>query len=263
MVTHMMKHIIFLFVLLLTHPLAAFHVGVGFSWNTIDETFDSTLSTNENKSGRDRYEASMNRFAPVVQLGHQFPLCNDWEIGFLAQWKYLNYKTPNVSSSRGQILPNASFSSINIFGPNVIRDFTSKTRLTNEVIVLGYLGKQVMQGCAYLGLGPVLLTASNSLYVSSVHIPNGVGDHLISTSVTSHKVVLGGAAQAGYQYCLDKNFFINISYTYLQTGKYHFNNSVNAAILNGTSHPSGTTLCLKRAIKFSVQEFMLSMNLGF
>lgn len=258
-----MKSIILLFVLLLTHPLAGFYAGAGFSWNTIDETFESTLETNEDRSGHDRYEASRNRLAPVVQIGHQFSLCDDWEIGILAQWKYLNYKTPNINSSRGQILPNATFSSINIFGPDVKRDFTSITRLNNELMLLAYFGKQVMNGYGYLGLGPIAFTASNSIYVSSVHVPNGVGDHLISTSVTSHKTIWGGAVQAGYQYCVNENSFINISYTYSQTGKCHFNNAVNAAILNGADHPGTTTLFLKRTIKFTAQQFMFSMNLLF
>lgn len=259
-----MKKIIFLFALLLTHSIAAeFHGGVGFAWNTIDETFDSRLSTNEDKSGKDRYETSRNRLAPVVQLGYRFPFCNDWVIGLLAEWKYLNYKTPNENSSRGQILPNATFSSINIFGPDVKRDFTSKTKLNNEVMLLGYLGKEIMQGYAYLGLGPVFFDASNSVYVSSVHVPNGVGDHLISTSVRRHKAVWGGAVQAGYQYCLNQNSFINISYSYLQSGKNHFNNTANAAILNGSNIPGPTTLFLKRSIEFSVQEVILAINLMF
>jgi len=258
-----MKKTLLLFALLFALPLAGFHVGVGFSWNTIDETFDSELLTNENNSGRDRYETNTNRFAPVVQLGEQFPLCNGWEWGLLAQWKYLNYKTPNVNSSRGQILPNATFSSINIFGPGVMRDFTSKTRLNNEVMLLGYLGKQIIDGYAYLGLGPVFFTASNSLFVSSVHTTNGVGDHLISNSVTSHKTMWGGAAQAGYQYFLSPHSFINISYTYVQSGRYRFNNSVNAALFNGATTPGATTLFLKHAITFSTQALVLSANLAF
>jgi hypothetical protein len=119
--------LVFLFALLSTTLLLAeFDVGVGFGWNTIDETFNSKLHTNENKSGRDRYSTSMNRLAALVQLGYRFTFCSDWTIGMLAQWKYLNYKTANDNSSRGQILPNATFSSINIFGPEVRRDFTSK-----------------------------------------------------------------------------------------------------------------------------------------
>lgn len=258
-----MKKLICLFILLLTQPLAGFYGGVGFSYNTIDETFDSDLHTNENRSGRDRYEASTNRLAPVVQLGHQFCLCNDWTVGLLAQWKYLNYRTHNVGSSRGQILPNATFSSINIFGADVRRDFTSITRLSNEVKLLGYFGKEILQGYAYLGLGPVFLTASNRISVSSVHIPNGVGDHLISTSVRNRKMVWGGAVQAGYQYWFNACSFLNMSYTYLQTGSYRFNNSVNAAILNGSDTPGPTTLFLRRKLKFTAQEFMLSMNLAF
>lgn len=258
-----MKKLFLLFALLLTHPLFGIYVGVGLSWNTVDETFNSTLRTNEDRSGRDRYEASLSRFAPVVQLGHQFDLCNDWIAGIQVQWKYLNYKTPNENSSRGQILPNATFSSINIFGQDVHRDFTSKTHLNNEVLLLGYLGKQIVCGYGYFGLGPVLFTASNSIYVSSVHTPNGVGDHLISTSAKSHKTIWGGAVQAGYQYYLDPCFFVEASYTYLQTPRSHFKNSVNTAILNGFDNPGPTNLSLRRAIKFSVQEFIFSANLAF
>jgi hypothetical protein len=259
-----MKKILFFFSFLFTLPIAAeFHGGVGFAWNTIDETFHSNLHTNEDRSGRDSYETSLNRLAPLVQIGYRYSRCNEWAIGALAQWKFIDYKTHNVSSSRGQILPNASFSSINIFGPEVIRDFTSKTRLKNEVILLGYLGKHIACGYAYLGAGPVFFNASNSIYVSSVHVPNGVGDHLISTSVSKSKAVCGGAVQAGYQYYLCTNSFINISYTYVQTGKTHFKNSANAALLNGADNPGNTTLFLKRSIEFAAQEFMISMNLEF
>lgn len=259
----LMKRIIFLFALFLIQPLFGFHVGIGYSWNTIDETFHSKLVTNENKSGKDRYETQMNRLAPTIELGHQFCLCNDWIVGFSAKWKYLNYKTPNVNSSKGQIIPNATFSSINIFGPNVLRDFTSKTRLYNEVILLGFLGKEMLNGYAYLGLGPVFFNASNHVYVSSVHTPNGVGDHLVSTSVKNNKIIWGGAIQTGYQYFVSPRYFIDISYTYLQTRKRHFNKSVNAAILNGSNTPGATTLFLKRSIAFAAQEFSMSANILF
>lgn len=256
-----MKKFIFLFALLSMLPVMGFDFGVGFSWNTVNENFHSKLITNEDKSGQDHYETSANRFAPKAQIGHRFFLRNDWITGFLASWQYLNYQTQNENSSVGQILPNASFSSINIFGPQVIRDFTSKTRLKNEVILLWYFGKQIADGYAYLGLGPMFFNASNSLYVSSVHTPNGVGDHLISTSVTKDEIVWGGAAQVGYQYCLTPHSFLNFSYAYLQTGNNHFNNSVNAAILNGANNPGATTLFLRRKINFSNQEFTLSLNL--
>lgn len=258
-----MKKIICLLALSFTLPLAGFHAGIGMAWNSIDETFDSNLSINPTTGGRDRYESSMNRLAPVVQLGHRIPLCDNWLAGVLAQWKYLNYKTPNMGSNHGQILTNATFSSINIFGPDVDRDFTSKTRLSNEGMLLGYLGREMMRGYAYFGLGAVVYTASNSIYVSSVHVPNGVGNHLISTSVTNHKAVWGGAGQVGYQYCLNSNSFINLGYTYIQTASGSFSNSANAAILNGADAPGPTTLSLSRAIKFAVQELALSVNLGF
>jgi hypothetical protein len=89
-----MKKLLYLFALLLTHPLFGFHAGIGFGWNTIDETFKSTLATNQDRSGKDRYDAKVNRLAPMIMLGHQFCLGNDWVAGFSAAWKYLNYTTP-------------------------------------------------------------------------------------------------------------------------------------------------------------------------
>lgn len=258
-----MRQCFLLIALFVNHSLFGFDAAIGFAWNSIDESFKSKLSTNENKSGKDRYETSVNRLAPVISVGHHFCFCNDWVARISAEWKYLNYRTPNLNSSRGQILPNATFSSINIFGPKVIRDFTSKTHLYNEVLLLGSVGREICNGFLYLGLGPVLFNASNSIFVSSVHTPNGVGDHLISSSVKDRKIIWGGAVQAGYQYFFNPNYFINIGYTYIQTGTYHFKNSVNASTLNGFNNPGPTTLSLKRAIKFTVQEFALSMNLMF
>jgi len=75
---------------------------------------------------------------------------------------------------------------------------------------------------------------------------------IISTSVNSHKTVSGSAT---------KLVIGTFSYTYVQSKKHHFYNSANAAILNFANNPGATSLFLKRAIKFSTQELMLSMNL--
>lgn len=206
----------------------------------------------------------MNRLAPFVKVGHQFFFCCDnGFVGLSAEWKYLGYNTPNENSSRGQILPNAEFSSFNFFGPEVTRDFTSKTRLNNEVMLLASFGGCITQGYVFLAFGTVFFDASNRIFVSSVHIPNGSGSHLVSTSVRDHKIIWGGAARAGYQYFFCHNYFFDISYTFLQTGKNHFKNAVNAAILNGSDTPGPVTLFLNRDIKFTVQEIILSMNFAF
>lgn len=258
-----MKRFIFFCALSATVPLLGFYAGVGVGFNSIDESFKSTLSTNENRSGKDQYSTHQNRLVPMVTVGHQWCFCDDWSIGITAEWKYLNYRTPNDNSSRGQILPNASFSSINIFGPEVVRDFTSISRLNNEVLLLASIERELCGGFIYLGLGPMMFDASNSINVSSVHTPNGTGDHLVSTSVKEDKIIWGGAARVGYQYFLTENAFINAGYTYLQTGRTHFKNSANTARLNGFDTPGETTLLLKRSIRFTAQEFFLSMNLLF
>lgn len=258
-----MKKFVSLYALLAHLSLFGFDIGVGFGLSSIDESFSSNLSTNEDRSGKDRYETHVNRLVPRVTIGHQFCIFDDFVTGISLEWKYLNYATTNENSSRGQILPNASFSSINIFGPEVIRDFTSQTRVYNEVLLLGSFGKEICNGFLYVGLGPALFNASNSIYVSSVHVPNGTGDHLVSTSVKDRKIMWGGAIQAGYSYFLSENVFVNMGYTYIQTGTSHFKNSVNTALLNGFDNPGPTTLSLKRALKFTVQEMVFSMNLGF
>lgn len=258
-----MKRFFMLFALFTISPLVGFYSGVGVGWNSIDEAFKSDLFTSEDKSGQDRYDTHMNRLVPMITVGHKFFSCDGWVVDISAEWKYLNYRTTNVNSSRGQILPNASFSSKNIFGDDVVRDFTSKTCLNNEVVLLGGLGRELCTGSLYLGIGPFFLNGSNSIFVTAVHTPNGVGDHLISTSVKKRKIVWGGAIQARYQFFFDQNYFIDIAYSYLQTGKHDFKNSVNAAVLNGSDTPGTVTLFLKRQIKFSIQELMISMNLKF
>jgi hypothetical protein len=258
-----MKKLFLFCAIFASHSLFGFYAGVGFGINTIDENFKSNLSSSEDRSGKDHYNTHKNRWVPMVTLGHQFNFCGDWLVDLSAEWKYINYKTCNVGSSRGQILPNATFSSINFFGPEVLRDFTSITRLNNEVLLLASIGKEVCSGIVYFGIGPVVFNGSNTIYVSSIHTPNGTGDHLTSGSVKANKTLWGGAARIAYRYFLNENYFINIGYTYMQTGSAQFKNTANAAELNGFDTPGPTTLFLKRSIKFTVQELIVSMNLAF
>lgn len=237
-----------------------FYAGIGGSWNTIDENYHSTFFTLTGKAAKDNYNVSSNRLAPLVQLGYWSPFTDKWLWGVSAQWKYLGYQTANVNNSRGQSIQNASFSSINFFGSEVIRDFTSQTNIHNEGLLLFYFGMQLQQSYVYLGLGPALFTASNNIYVSSVHTPNGVGNTLISTSVSANNTLWGGAVQVGYNLYLNPCWFLNFSYSYLQSATSSFNNSINAAILNGANNPGPTTLNLNRAVRLSTQEVILSIN---
>lgn len=239
------------------------YLGIGGSWNTVDETFDSSLFTSATQSGEDHYNANSSRLAPLIQAGYVAPLNACWLWGASLQWKYLGYKTSNENTSRGQYLPNSTFSSFNIFGQNVTRDFSSQTRLNNEFLLLVNLGMQTSNGYAYIGAGPALLTAANSIYLSSIHTPAGTGDHLTSGSVSDNQNVWGGAVQAGYNYYLDSTIFLNINYTYLNAGKKHFNNIINAAIYNGFNAPGTAELNLNRSISFHVQELMFSINKVF
>ncbi len=237
-----------------------FYAGIGGGWNTIDETYNSTLFSSTDKSAHDNYNVNSNRLAPLIQFGYWKPFTEKWLWGITAQWEYLGYQTANVNSSRGQYIQNASFSSINFFGPGVTRDFTSQTKINNEILLLFYLGMQLQQSYVYAGLGPALFTASNSIYVSSVHTPDGVGDNLVSTSVSANNTVWGGVAQVGYNLYLNSTLFLNFSYSYSQSATGNFNNSANAAILNGASNAGPTTLNLNRPIRWSTQEVMLSIN---
>jgi len=239
-----------------------FYTGIGASANTTRENFSSNIFSSTNRSAHDSYVTSANQLAPMLQLGY-FNTQQNWLWGVAAQWKYLNYQTPNENSSNGQHIANSSFSSINFFGPNIERDFASETKINNEFLFLAYFGLPLAQGYGYFGLGPALLTASNHIYLNSIHTPNGTGDHLISTSVNRDKVMWGSAAQIGYNYFFNPCWFMNINYTYLQTATTNFNNTVNAAIYNGASAPGPTTLTLKRDIRINPQEVMISINRVF
>jgi outer membrane protein W len=240
-----------------------FYAGLGASANSINENYSSTIFSSNSRSARDSYNVNSNQLAPMLQIGYRQPLPKNWLWGIVAQWKYLNYRTPNVDSSNGQHIANASFSSINYFGANIERDFASQTKLNNEFLLLFYIGYQMMQGYGYFGLGPAFITATNHVYLNSVHTPNATGDHLITTSVESNKTMCGGAAQLGYNYFITPSWFVNLNYTYLQTTNTGFNNTTNAAIYNGASTTGPTSLTLKRNITFSTQEVMLSVNKAF
>lgn len=236
----------------------AFYVGVGGGWNTIDERFQSTLSTTHTQAGLDSYRVSNNRLFPSIGVGYWHPFKTQWLWGISAQWAYLSYNTPNANNPNGQYLPNASFSSINIFGPDVLRDFSSRTKMNNQITLLFYAGNQLNNGYVYLGAGPALFTASNSIFVSSVH--QGGGDILFSNSVSANKTLWGGAIQAGYDYFLSRFYFLNFSYTYSRSADVTFNNAVNAAQFNGAVNPGGTTLTLNRTVHVTNQQVMASIN---
>jgi outer membrane protein W len=240
-----------------------FYVGIGGSGNTINENFDSTIFDSTNKGAYDSYNINTNQLAPMLQAGYWSPQQKNWLWGIVAQWKYLNYTTANVDSSSGQHLPNSTFSSANFFGNNVDRDFTSQTRINNEFLLLFYAGMPLMQGYAYLGIGPSLLTATNHIYLNSVHVPNGTGDTLISTSVNNNQTMWGGAVQMGYNYFFNPFWFLNINYTYLQTANVSFTNAINSAMFNGANTPGPTSLTLNRNISVRTQEVMISINRVF
>lgn len=234
-----------------------FYLGLGGGWTTTDESFSSNLFDNMGHSAQDRYNVSQNRIAPMVQLGYWAPICNGWLWGLSSQWQYINYRTPTDDNSRGQHIPNATFSSRNFFGDSNDRDFTSQTRANNEVNFLVYFGKQISNGYAYLGVGPTLFTAYNRIFVSSIHTPTP--DNLTSTAVCNCKTLWGGAAQIGYNYFLNSSWFLNVSYTYAQSETFNLNNSANSAVINGGS-PGPATLNFNRSISLSSQAIQFTIN---
>ena len=245
--------------------LPGIYVGLAGSWTTLDESFHSVFYTSTTDSAWDHYDTSRNRLAPMAQIGYWRPISSSGLWGISAQWKYLGYKTPNVDSNLGQHLTDATFSSINIFGPNVMRDFSSQTRVNHEVMLLAYWGMLFNRSYAYLGLGPAIFTTFNSIFVTAVHVsaPGSRSDNLIPTSVTQSKTIWAGAAQIGYNYYLQPTSFLSFSYTYLQSGTNHFSNLVNTALLNGGGIPGPNTVNISRTMSLTVQEIMFSVNKVF
>lgn len=237
------------------------YVGVGGSWSFTEEEYRSTFRTSTGNGAIDHYNAEQNRVIPIAQLGYWAPAHSEWLWGIAAQWLYSGYKTVNENSNLGQHIPNATFSSINIFGPDVIRDFSSQTGVNNAARLLFYAGQQFKQGYAYLGIGPAVMSASNSVYVSSIHsAPDTNSDTLFTNSVKSNNTMWGGAAQVGYNYFINPGYFINFSYTYTQTGTYQFNNTTNTALFNGAASPGPNMLNIDRRISIAQQDIAITIN---
>ncbi|WP_298623349.1 hypothetical protein [uncultured Legionella sp.] len=237
------------------------YMGVGGGWSLTEEDYHSTFRTNTGNGAIDHYNAAQNRIIPMAQLGYWAPVHSDWLWGLAGQWLYAGYKTTNENSNLGQHIPNASFSSINIFGPDVIRDFSAQTKVTNEARVLLYAGQQLKQGYVYLGIGPAVLAVSNTMYVSSIHsAPNTNSDTLYSNSAKTNKTLWGGAAQVGYNYYINPSYFINFSYTYTQTAKHQFDNSTNTALFNGAMSAGPNLLSMNRRVSIAQQDVAITIN---
>ncbi len=237
---------------------SGFYTGFGGSFNTIDERFNSTIFTSTFKGAFDDYQVSRNRLSPSLQLGYWRPISSNWLWGISAQWEYLNYKTINVNTTHGQNLPNATFSSINIFGPDIMRDFSAQTKANSVANILFYGGERFLKSYFYVGLGPSLFFTSNNVAVSSVHV--GGGDTLVSSLVDAKKTLVGAAAQVGYNYYLNPLYFIGFNYTYSHSQKYQFKNTANAALLNGAINPGPIGVNINRFISISDQHLMVSIN---
>lgn len=280
------------------------YAGLGGSWNTVDEDFNSTLSSVEflNVGGAspfaittstafDNYNVSLNRLAPMAQLGYWAPIDNEWLWGVVAQWKYLGYETPTdrtsngsgESSGNGQALGNAN--SIlpvgfgGILGAGAQLDqFSSQTHVSNEVLLLVYFGAQYEKGYFYLGLGPALFTAHNTIYASGQTVfttidgstANTVANSL-SVSTSTSKVLWGGAAQLGYNYYFKPTWFLGFNYTYALSGTYNFNSGAmpfssfgpSAGVIPIGFSEANSNISFSRSVSVTLQEVMFSINKVF
>ncbi len=113
-----------------------------------------------------------------------------------------------------------------------------QTKVTDLLLLPAFIGHTYSKGFIYLGAGPALFRAQQTVYNSSdTDLGYYIGNIM---SFTNTKWMWGGAVQAGLAYYLNPSWFLKLNYTYALTANYSFDNNVaysqsnNGGLNNGS-----------------------------
>lgn len=263
-----------------------FYFGLGGGYNHTKLYTNSTVTLTPATLGNLQYQAtegyveSDNKMAPELQLGYWAPIDSEWLWGVQFTYKYLDMQTNQNNRTAGTILDAASTAPVlpATAGAQSMVFVSSRNRVSNEFLFLGYFGTQFAKGYAYLGAGAALFTVSNTIF--STLNTGGVGAGLAPAAnqavhmsrFRAQNTVWGAAFQLGYNYYFKPTWFTSFNYTYAFTGSNSFSN--NSSICQvygacgatggpGAGSPSNNTVTLRRNVAVVVQELMFSVNKVF
>ena len=208
--------------------------------------------------------ADASGLAPSIQAGYfQHFSGSSWLWGFKFSYAYLD-----MDSEKNLMIPQAGgFTQGGVYTPFVGNYVTQGYRQTlkQQLSLVPFIGKSFERSFVYLGAGPtVAQTKTNIDSLVGFADINGLTSSITGigrgSSYSTSQYLWGGVATVGATYFIDRNWFVDINYSYAMTetktstwgGPWSFDPVIGGARTgtnNGTSSGNVTT-----------QDFTLSIN---
>jgi len=213
-------------------PNAGLYVGVGIGANSTQfngQTLSGTGLTTDTIAGRTASGIGSGEtgvvfgpaksISPSVQIGY-FQKFQDssylWGTKF--SYSYIGGSpatTYNVQLPQYGTFPNGK----PLTGGNAVTSSYQKS-ITNQLSLIPYFGKSLEKGMIYFGVGPTysqVRSTTNGLVGYAQIDGRTVDVSGAPQSFISSQWVYGGAAMLGGSYFIDKDWFLDLSYTYAMT----------------------------------------------
>ncbi|RUR04480.1 outer membrane protein [Legionella sp. km772] len=211
------------------------------------------------------FHQTQTTFAPEAQIGYLRHFNDLYSGGLKFSYRYLGItssQSPVDNFQSGQFVTTSGESSFT--GNYIVK--SAQTNINHELSLLGFIGQHFGKFNVYLGAGPVVFETQSHLYGM-----NGFADidgtHTdITGSGTNFKNtqwMWGGAGQLGLKYQLDPTWFIDINYTYAQTGSNKYTDRTlftNTQVINGVSYVTTGVGSALSSQQITVQGIGLTVN---
>jgi opacity protein-like surface antigen len=227
-----------------TVPVSGFFAGVGVSRSYFNFTNLDSYSQGVSKGYSLVYQSEytgaasgstntgllngVSNSSPAAQLGYyqRFSKASPWVWGLKATYAFLNAeaqsdKTLLVPQSGGYTPPIGAGNG-HLTGNVVIKSVTAK--VNNQIGLLPILGRAYKRGFVYLGGGPAwsqTIISNNGVDGTAVNVATGRIDSQTDRekyNFTGSSWSVGWQVSAGATYFIDSRTFLDLSYSYAQTG---------------------------------------------
>jgi hypothetical protein len=214
-------------------PNSAFFAGIGGSFNSINFSNQNIFAqgvSNIYLNGTqvafgaaggptDPTLATRSGLSPTVQGGYfQHFAASDWLWGAKFTYSYLGASSTDQNVIVPQVGSFTSATPDTFTGNVVVRSY--QVAVNHQMTFIPFIGRSFERSLVYFGVGPSLTQTRSRL--------NGVigfaainGQHLNITGAPSDfssvQWLWGGAATIGATYFLDRNWFVDMNYTYGMT----------------------------------------------
>lgn len=212
---------------------------------------------------------SVTRLAPVLQGGFMQRFSgSDWMIGAKLSYSYLDA----AARERNALLPQSG--AYVATGSGVVTPFTGnavvrnfETRVDHQIAFVPFAGHAYERGFVYGGIGPTLSRTRTNLnglvgFADITGQPSDVSG--LPVNLTSGGWVFGGMAVIGATYFLDRDWFIDGSYSYARTARQtdkFFGTFSNPNGINGTNTTGD--LIGRSSHNLTTQAVTVSINRAF